>query len=113
MAVLPDDSSRGKHAVTHFETLQRLDHARQSVIRYWGTLSMDALRRRSNLCSTASISGVRRCTPQGSDSDILSAAKAWISAPKRPSKCGNLSTKSLVEIDETQVQLRLRPAIRK
>ena len=27
MAVLPDDSSRGKHAVTHYETLQRLDHA--------------------------------------------------------------------------------------
>ena len=27
MAVLPDASSRGKHAVTHFETLQRLDHA--------------------------------------------------------------------------------------
>ena len=26
MAVLPDDSSRGKHAVTHFETLKRLDH---------------------------------------------------------------------------------------
>lgn len=27
MAVLPDDASRGKHAVTHYETLQRLDHA--------------------------------------------------------------------------------------
>jgi 23S rRNA pseudouridine1911/1915/1917 synthase len=27
MAVLPDDSSRGKHAVTHYETLQLLDHA--------------------------------------------------------------------------------------
>ncbi|MBX7496808.1 RluA family pseudouridine synthase [Qipengyuania sp. 6B39] len=27
MAVLPDDSSRGKHAVTHYETLQHLDHA--------------------------------------------------------------------------------------
>ena len=27
MAVLPDDSSRGKHAVTHYETVQRLDHA--------------------------------------------------------------------------------------
>ncbi|WP_375541236.1 RluA family pseudouridine synthase [Qipengyuania flava] len=27
MAVLPDDATRGKHAVTHFETLQRLDHA--------------------------------------------------------------------------------------
>ncbi len=27
MAVLPDDSSRGKHAVTHFETIRRLDHA--------------------------------------------------------------------------------------
>lgn len=26
MAVLPDDSSRGKHAVTHYRTLQRLDH---------------------------------------------------------------------------------------
>ena len=27
MAVLPDTSTRGKHAVTHFETLKRLDHA--------------------------------------------------------------------------------------
>ncbi len=27
MAVLPDDASRGKPAVTHFETLRRLDHA--------------------------------------------------------------------------------------
>ncbi len=27
MAVLPDDSTRGKHAVTHYETVQRLDHA--------------------------------------------------------------------------------------
>ncbi|WP_425594836.1 RluA family pseudouridine synthase [Qipengyuania aestuarii] len=27
MAVLPDDSTRGKYAVTHFETLRRLDHA--------------------------------------------------------------------------------------
>ena len=27
MAVLPDDSTRGKHAVTHFETVERLDHA--------------------------------------------------------------------------------------
>ena len=26
MAVLPDDSSRGKHAVTHFRTVERLDH---------------------------------------------------------------------------------------
>ncbi|MCL6250927.1 RluA family pseudouridine synthase [Altererythrobacter sp. KTW20L] len=26
MAVLPDDSSRGKHAVTHYRTLERLDH---------------------------------------------------------------------------------------
>lgn len=26
MAVLPDSSSRGKHAVTHYRTLQRLDH---------------------------------------------------------------------------------------
>ncbi len=26
MAVLPDDSKRGKHAVTHFTTLERLDH---------------------------------------------------------------------------------------
>lgn len=26
MAVLPDNSTRGKHAVTHFETLKRLDH---------------------------------------------------------------------------------------
>jgi 23S rRNA pseudouridine1911/1915/1917 synthase len=27
MAVLPDDSRRGKHAVTHYRTLTRLDHA--------------------------------------------------------------------------------------
>ncbi len=27
MAVLPDDASRGKHAVTHFQTLQRLNQA--------------------------------------------------------------------------------------
>ena len=27
MAVLPDDATRGKHAVTHYESLQRLDHA--------------------------------------------------------------------------------------
>ena len=27
MAVLPDDATRGKHAVTHYETKQRLDHA--------------------------------------------------------------------------------------
>jgi 23S rRNA pseudouridine1911/1915/1917 synthase len=27
MAVLPDDTSRGKHAVTHYETLQALTHA--------------------------------------------------------------------------------------
>ncbi len=27
MAVLPDDATRGKHAVTHYETLRRLDHA--------------------------------------------------------------------------------------
>ena len=27
MAMLPDTSSRGKHAVTHYETLQHLDHA--------------------------------------------------------------------------------------
>ena len=27
MAVLPEDSTRGKHAVTHYETLKRLDHA--------------------------------------------------------------------------------------
>ena len=27
MAVLPDTAARGKHAVTHFETLRRLDHA--------------------------------------------------------------------------------------
>ena len=27
MAVLPDDSKRGKHAVTHYRTLRRLDHA--------------------------------------------------------------------------------------
>ena len=27
MAVLPDTSMRGKHAVTHFETVRRLDHA--------------------------------------------------------------------------------------
>ena len=27
MAVLPDDTTRGKHAVTHFETLRRLNHA--------------------------------------------------------------------------------------
>ena len=27
MTVLPDKSTRGKHAVTHYETLQRLDHA--------------------------------------------------------------------------------------
>lgn len=27
MTVLPDNSTRGKHAVTHYETLQRLDHA--------------------------------------------------------------------------------------
>ena len=27
MALLPDTSTRGKHAVTHFETLRRLDHA--------------------------------------------------------------------------------------
>ncbi len=26
MAVLPDDSSRGKHAVTHYKTLERLEH---------------------------------------------------------------------------------------
>ena len=26
MAVLPDTSSRGKHAVTHYETLRLLDH---------------------------------------------------------------------------------------
>ena len=26
MAVLPDDASRGKHAVTHYRTLERLDH---------------------------------------------------------------------------------------
>ncbi len=26
MAVLPDDSSRGKHAVTHYATVERLDH---------------------------------------------------------------------------------------
>jgi len=27
MAVLPEGSKRGKHAVTHYRTLQRLDHA--------------------------------------------------------------------------------------
>lgn len=27
MAVLPDDTTRGKHAVTHFDTLRRLNHA--------------------------------------------------------------------------------------
>ena len=27
MAVLPDDSTRGKHAVTHYETVRRLNHA--------------------------------------------------------------------------------------
>ena len=27
MAVLPDDSTRGKHAVTHYVTVKRLDHA--------------------------------------------------------------------------------------
>jgi 23S rRNA pseudouridine1911/1915/1917 synthase len=27
MAVLPEDATRGKHAVTHFETLRRLNHA--------------------------------------------------------------------------------------
>lgn len=27
MAVLPDDSTRGKHAVTHYKTLERLDNA--------------------------------------------------------------------------------------
>ena len=27
MAVLPDDSRRGKHAVTHYRTIDRLDHA--------------------------------------------------------------------------------------
>ncbi len=27
MAVLPDDTTRGKHAVTHFETLRHLNHA--------------------------------------------------------------------------------------
>jgi 23S rRNA pseudouridine1911/1915/1917 synthase len=27
MAVLPNDSSRGKHAITHYKTLERLDHA--------------------------------------------------------------------------------------
>ncbi|MBH5323410.1 RluA family pseudouridine synthase [Aurantiacibacter sediminis] len=27
MAVLPDDTKRGKHAVTHYKTVQRLDHA--------------------------------------------------------------------------------------
>ena len=27
MAVLPDDATRGKHAVTHYETIRRLDHA--------------------------------------------------------------------------------------
>lgn len=27
MAVLPDDSSRGKHAITHYETVRRLTHA--------------------------------------------------------------------------------------
>ncbi len=27
MAVLPDQSTRGKHAVTHYETVQRLNHA--------------------------------------------------------------------------------------
>ncbi|WP_435203189.1 RluA family pseudouridine synthase [Qipengyuania sp. 902] len=27
MAVLPNDATRGKHAVTHYETKQRLDHA--------------------------------------------------------------------------------------
>lgn len=27
MAVLPDDSARGKHAITHYRTLQRLDNA--------------------------------------------------------------------------------------
>ena len=27
MTVLPDDSTRGKHAVTHYETQRRLDHA--------------------------------------------------------------------------------------
>ncbi|NNC52814.1 MAG: RluA family pseudouridine synthase [Erythrobacter sp.] len=27
MAVLPDESTRGKHAVTHYETIKRLDHA--------------------------------------------------------------------------------------
>lgn len=27
MAVLPDSSTRGKHAVTHYEVLQRLDHS--------------------------------------------------------------------------------------
>ncbi len=27
MAVLPDDSSRGKHAVTHYRLIRRLDHA--------------------------------------------------------------------------------------
>ena len=26
MALLPDDSSRGKHAITHYRTLERLDH---------------------------------------------------------------------------------------
>jgi 23S rRNA pseudouridine1911/1915/1917 synthase len=26
MAILPDDSSRGKHAITHYRTLERLDH---------------------------------------------------------------------------------------
>lgn len=26
MAILPDDSTRGKHAITHYRTLERLDH---------------------------------------------------------------------------------------
>ena len=106
MAVLPDVVTRGKHAVTHYEVRQRLNHAsliecrletgrtsaftaRQSVMRYWETLSTDALRRASGPFSRTSVFGVRHCMRHGWDSDILSALKPWISAPNCPPICGN------------------------
>jgi 23S rRNA pseudouridine1911/1915/1917 synthase len=129
MAVLPPDSQRGKHAVTHYRTVKLLDGCaliecrletgrttrcafivRQSAIRYWVILSMDAHPRPCARFSGRSALHGRRSMPRRSVSTIRSPASGWNSGPNCPPTCGNSSTKPLVEIDEMRFNPRtLRP----
>jgi hypothetical protein len=102
------EEGRGKHAVTHYRTLAPLDEAalvecrletggrtrcaftlRQSAMRYWAILYMDARPPGFGRFFPGSVSAVRRCTRPSLDSSTRSAASRSTSPARRPSICGN------------------------